>query len=391
MLSNDLINYTQDLNILYVEDEKNLREDITSILSHFFKNVISAEDGEEAFELYVKDTSSKKDYFDIVFTDIYMPKINGIELIEKIYEKNKDQVVVVVSAHNESDKLMDLIHLGITNFIQKPFSRQAFQKVFLKVTQDIAYKKEKVQFLLDKQLYEHKKVLLEDKEKSLKELIDNISHHWRQPLSLISTIASGILLDHEINKVDIEKNDKHLQKIIETTMNMSDTIDTFSHSMEPDEYKRFFDIKDTFENVKFLMHSKFMNKNITLIESVQKIEIEQVEQHIQQILINIFNNAIDAMVKNPVKLLFVNIFQKDNNLHIVVKDNGTGIVPNTEDKLCEPYFTTKHKYHGTGLGLFVVKNFVTNDMNGSLDIQNIQYEYEKKEYGGVIVKIVIPL
>jgi len=183
----------------------------------------------------------------------------------------------------------------------------------------------------------------------------------------------------------------YLQKIIETTMNMSDTIDTFSHSMEPDEYKRFFDIKDTFENVKFLMHSKFMNKNITLIESVQKIEIEQVEQHIQQILINIFNNAIDAMVKNPVKLLFVNIFQKDNNLHIVVKDNGTGIVPNTEDKLCEPYFTTKHKYHGTGLGLFVVKNFVTNDMNGSLDIQNIQYEYEKKEYGGVIVKIVIPL
>jgi len=117
---------------------------------------------------------------------------------------------VVVSAHNESDKLMDLIHLGITNFIQKPFSRQAFQEVFLKVTKDIAYKKEKVQFLIDKELHEHKKVLLEDKTESLKELIDNISHHWRQPLSLISTIASGILLDHEINKVDIEKNDKHL-------------------------------------------------------------------------------------------------------------------------------------------------------------------------------------
>ena len=391
MLSNDLINYTQDLNILYVEDEKNLREDITSILSHFFKTVISAEDGEEAFALYLKHTSDEKDYFDIVFTDIYMPKIDGIELIEKIYEKNKDQVVVVVSAHNESDKLMDLIHLGITNFIQKPFSRQAFQDIFLKVTKDIVYEKEKVQFIIDKQLYEHKKVLLEDKEESLKELIDNISHHWRQPLSLISTIASGIQLDQEINKIDIEKNDKLLQKIIDATMDMSDTIDTLAHSIQSDEYKQFFDIKDTFETVKFLMHSKFINQNITLKESVQSIEIEQIEQHIQQIFIHIFNNAIDAMVKNPVKFLFVNIFQEDNKLHIEIKDNGAGLLPSTEDKLYDPYFTTKHKYHGTGLGLFVVKDLVRNDMKGSIDIQNVQYEYEQKEYGGVVVNIIIPL
>lgn len=387
----DLHHYTKDLNILCVEDEKNFRENMAIILSQFFKNVITAKDGKEGFELYVKHTREEKDYFDIVLTDIYMPKIDGIELIQKIYERNKDQVVVVLSAYNESDKLINLIHLGITNFIQKPFSRQEFHKVLLKVSQDIAYQKEKVQFLIDKEIHEHKKVLLEDREEALKELINNIAHHWRQPLSLISTVASGIQIDQELQKVDYEKNDKLLQKIIDAAMNMSDTIDTLAHSMQEDEQKRFFDIKDTFEKVKFLIRSKCINKKITLIESVQSIEVEQVEYQIQQIFINIFNNAIDAMQDNSEKLLFVNIYEKDNNLHIKIKDNGVGIDPKEQEKLCEAYFTTKHKYHGTGLGLFVVKNFVTHDMNGSLDINNVEYEYNLERYKGVCVEIILPL
>ena len=387
---NDLYQYTKELNILYVEDEQLFRKDIEDILSNLFKNVVSAKDGQEAYNHYLEYTKDDKYYFDIVLTDIYMPIIDGIELIDKIYKLHNHQVIVVVSAHNESSKLIKLINLGITNFIHKPFNRKKFYDIFFKISQDIRFEKEKIEFAIDKELHEYKKIVLEDKTDSLKDLLDNIAHHWRQPLSLISTIASGMQLEMEMGITNPDKNEKLLQQIIDTTMDMSSTITTLSNAMKLTQKKTFFNIKDIFETVAYLMKSKFEDENIIVIEHIENIEIHQVEHQIQQIFINLFNNAIDAMADNKRKLLFVDIFQKENRVHIEIKDNGVGIKSNIKNKLCEPYFTTKHKYHGTGLGLFVVNDLVTKEMNGILEFENVQYEYQHFEYDGTLVKVLLP-
>jgi C4-dicarboxylate-specific signal transduction histidine kinase len=182
-----------------------------------------------------------------------------------------------------------------------------------------------------------------------------------------------------------------LQKIIDTTQDMSTTIDKFSKTMEQNQNKSYFNIKETFESVLYVMKSKLVNYHITVIQEIENLAIYQMEHQLEQLFINLMNNAIDAMENNTTKLLFVTIFKKENELYIEIKDNGIGIEPSIINTLCDPYFTTKHKAQGTGLGLFVVKDFVTKEMAGTLEFENIQYTYDSLSYSGALVKISIPI
>ena len=110
----ELLNYSKTLSILYVEDHESLRLSTHDILEHYFDVVHSAKDGVEALEYCAKYQ------FDIVLTDIRMPRMNGVELIEEIYKKNPLQIVLVISAHDESEYLLPLINLGIEKFVKKP-------------------------------------------------------------------------------------------------------------------------------------------------------------------------------------------------------------------------------------------------------------------------------
>ena len=87
----------------------------------------------------------------------------------------------------------------------------------------------------------------------------------------------------------------------------------------------------------------------------------------------------------------MNIVKKENTVIIEIKDNGIGIEPNNLNKLCEPYFTTKHKFRGTGLGLFIVNDFVIKEMYGTLEFSNVEYSYESISYSGALVKITMPI
>ena len=134
--SKDLLQYTQNLSLLFAEDHDELRESTTEILKNFFKNVKSARDGEEAYRLYKESYST--DRFDIVLTDIEMPKMNGVLLTEKIYELYPSQTIMVLSAHDDTEYLLSLINLGIEQFIKKPIDYQELFKILLNVSKRLA-------------------------------------------------------------------------------------------------------------------------------------------------------------------------------------------------------------------------------------------------------------
>ena len=130
--SKELLQYTKDLTLLFAEDHAELRINTTEILKNFFKKVDSVEDGEGALNLYKNELNDGKPY-DIVLTDIQMPKMDGVELTQKLYEINPGQTVVVLSAHDESTYLLPLINLGIEQFIKKPIDYQELLKVLLSI------------------------------------------------------------------------------------------------------------------------------------------------------------------------------------------------------------------------------------------------------------------
>jgi len=109
-----VLEYTKDLTILYVEDDLDIQEQTKKIFDNLFKSVTIANDGEQALNIYEKND------FDIIITDVVMPNMNGLELSKSIRDINRNQPIIVISAYNESENLIEFINLNVRQFIQKP-------------------------------------------------------------------------------------------------------------------------------------------------------------------------------------------------------------------------------------------------------------------------------
>ncbi len=132
----------QNLRVLYVEDDTDLGRSVTTYLQKFFKDVVTAADGREGLDRYNADTAG----FDIVITDIKMPKLNGIEMIKRIKKDNFEQKIIITSAHTETDMFLDSIKLGVSGYIIKPIDYMQMNGELLKVAKQIVEHKENEAF-----------------------------------------------------------------------------------------------------------------------------------------------------------------------------------------------------------------------------------------------------
>ncbi len=118
----------KDFNILYVEDEESVRIQTSKMLSIFFKNIILAINGKNALEIL------KKEKIDIIFTDINMPKMDGLSMIKSIRKTNSLISIVIFSAYDNTDYLLKTIEYGVDGYILKPFKLEQVQKVIEKIS-----------------------------------------------------------------------------------------------------------------------------------------------------------------------------------------------------------------------------------------------------------------
>jgi len=135
-------NYTKDMNVLIAEDYEPLHETLKKLFGALFKNVDSAYNGVEALALYnqkIKDGDSHS----IIFTDIEMPNMNGIELVKKIKNIDKSSEIIVFSAYQDSKYLLELINLGVRRFILKPATLATILDELILVCDDIVLSNEK--------------------------------------------------------------------------------------------------------------------------------------------------------------------------------------------------------------------------------------------------------
>jgi len=132
-----VLEYTQDLNVLYVEDDEHLLEDTSEILEDYFDLLDTAINGKDALEKYNNFFEENGEYYDLVITDINMPIMDGEVLIEHIFQIVPEQVVIVVSAHNESSRLIRLIQKNITNFVLKPIEPTQLIDILYKTCKNI--------------------------------------------------------------------------------------------------------------------------------------------------------------------------------------------------------------------------------------------------------------
>ncbi|MCF6340244.1 MAG: response regulator [Sulfurimonas sp.] len=203
-----LLEYTKDLHILYVEDDIELLEATSELLSNYFSTIEKAVDGQEGLDKYLEYFQNNENYYDIVITDINMPNLNGIEMSKKIYAINPIQKIIITSAHNEVKFLSNAIELNIDGFITKPIDNIQLTKVIYKVSQAISNQKFVDSYLevmenLNLELGERNKELFNknDKlEKSLRVLDTMVS---KKKLTTPARAEKSILSDAELIEAQI--------------------------------------------------------------------------------------------------------------------------------------------------------------------------------------------
>ena len=142
----NILNYSKDLNVLYAEDDEQLLQETGEALEDFFASVETASNGQIALQKFEDYYEKNSKYYDILITDINMPLMSGTELIKEIHKINIDQTVIVISAYNESSRLIDLINIGITHFIMKPLSPTQFMGVLYKSSKVVSNQKQLISY-----------------------------------------------------------------------------------------------------------------------------------------------------------------------------------------------------------------------------------------------------
>jgi len=226
---------------------------------------------------------------------------------------------------------------------------------------------------------------------SMGEMIANIAHQWRQPLSVISTAATGMQLQKEFGLLIDEDFNKTCTAINENVQYLSQTIDDFKNFIKNDSPKKYFNLTAIIDKFLSLVSGTVKNNEIDIILNTDdKIEIDGYENELIQCFMNIFNNAKDAFSKKQNKMIFINSYVKNKKVVIRFKDNAGGIPDDIITKIFEPYFTTKHKFQGTGLGLHMTYNLIDEGMNGRIRVVNSDYVYNNKNYKGAEFIIILP-
>lgn len=121
--------YAKDIKVLFVEDDENIIKETSELLRLIFSHVDISRDGVEGIKQYLDFKKSTGNFYDLVITDIKMPNMDGIELSKQIYQQNKDQLLIVLSAHSETKYLLELVNIGISHFITKPLIYDSFVHV----------------------------------------------------------------------------------------------------------------------------------------------------------------------------------------------------------------------------------------------------------------------
>mgnify|MGYP000656790540 CR=1 FL=1 len=270
--------------------------------------------------------------------------------------------------------------------------------IFVFVILFALYKNQKIlQRLIEKksqELIEKQKIIAQQSKMiAMSEILDNIAHQWRQPLSVITTASSGVKLNKEMGILDEESLFKSMDVITEQAVYLSNTISDFQNFQTQNKRNVNICLSKTIEKTISLMNLTLVSKKIKIIQDIQNIKVLGIENELMQVFLNVLNNSIDAFEKEKIenKLIVINISKQEESVVISIKDNAGGISEDIIERVFEPYFTTKHKSQGTGIGLYMSYEIICKHMKGKFFVENSVFTQNSTKHKGTNFTIILPL
>ena len=363
-------------NILVVDDNSDNLELIEDFLDDDgYENIICVVSANEAYE------KLEEHNIDLIILDVMMPIINGIEACKHIKSNDeyKDIPIIIATAKSDIKTLQDGFLAGANDYVRKPITNDmellARVKNALILKHNMNYIKElnssldaKVQDEIDKN--KKKDLLFQEQTKlaAMGEMVGSIAHQWRQPLNALSINIQNLEDDFEEELINKEFIDKFIIQNKQIIDFMSNTIDDFRNFYRIDKEKITFSAKETIKHVINIQNSVLKDNNIDLTIEGNDFIIYGFQNEFSQVIINLINNAKDAFVENEISDAKIIIKLEDNEIYVV--DNAGGIDENLLNRVFEPYFTTKEQGKGTGMGLYISKMIIEQNMEAQLYVEN---------------------
>ncbi len=381
--------------ILVVDDEKSVHTLTNIVLDEFvFDNkkieLVDAYSAKEARTI-LKDSSD----IALILLDVVMETNEaGLDLVKYIREELKNHEIRIIIRTGQPGIAPEesvIQEYDINDYKDK--TELTNIKLFTTIYASIrSYRDIINQKITLNKLRENEKLLQEQsKMAAMGEMLESIAHQWRQPLSVITAAASGMKMQKELGVLTDDMFVSTSDSIVDAAMHLSETIDDFRDFFKKDKNVEPFSLRHSLHRSTELLSSKFKNRNIEIIENTEDIEIVGLINEMVQVLMNILNNAKDALenIKNDKKLIFVDIYKENNTNIVTIKDNAGGIPLDIIDNVFDSHFTTKGNQDGTGIGLYMSKQIIENHMSGKLSVKNVEYKYNEENYSGAEFKITI--
>ncbi len=335
-----------------------------------------------AFE---KDTGYKLDEIFGKNPRILKSGIQDVDFYKKMWEKlNKEGYWEweLVNKNKQGSRYVERIKINAVYDENKKLTN------YIALFSDITLQKEQEKLLREKEelLFQQSKL------SAMGEMIGNIAHQWRQPLSVISSSISAIKLSVGTNIYTNEELINFMDTVLNSTKYLSETIDDFRNFYKKDLEKEEFAIKNAIDMSFNLVKTELVKHGIkTIFINDTDFNITGVKNQFLQVLMNILSNSKDAFIDKNIddKTIFINLYEENDKKCIEIYDNAGGIKDDVIEHVFEPYFTTKHKSIGTGIGLYMSQEIIAKHLEGQITVTNKEFIYQDNEYKGACFKITI--
>lgn len=279
-------------------------------------------------------------------------------------------IAIVVTLHIYMD--LHLSNYAIFTFISALLSFNIFSFFFLnKIEKDSNILQERVIYEVEKQQAQEQILLQQSRMTNMGEMIDAVAHQWRQPLTQTNMILLTMDDDLDDKKYTKELTRKKINELFTLTAHMSQTIDDFRNLLRADKHKNTFLIDEVLQEVLALLKNNLqeivIQYNPTYVTSLIGYKNELI-----QVLIILLSNAIDALNEHKLenKMITIHTEEKKKYVQITIEDNAGGIDKDIISKIFDPYYTTKQASSGSGLGLYIAKIIIEQNMHGKLSVSN---------------------
>jgi len=341
--------------ILLVDDEKDIREIVHLSLADLGYQVFEAEDGNEALRIFQEAQPP------IVLTDIKMPNMDGLELLQKIKRENPETEVIMITGHGDMDLAIKSLKYEATDFITKPINVNVLEIALQRVCDRILTQQQLKEYTESLERLIREKTELQDHLSSLGLMISSISHGIK---GLLTGLDGGMyILEKGFargNQGQTTEGWEIVKQMVERIRKM--VLDILFYAKERDLRWERIDALSFVEEIAKVVEPKIRSGGIEFENDFDPTigELEINAGYVHSALLNILDNAVDACSRDKSKLKHnITLKVKQDKGHIIfdIADNGIGMDGETSEKIFTPFFSLKGE-KGTGLGLFISNKII---------------------------------